>query len=32
MLFHVSIEADDPQNVAEVIAELWAARRCRFRR
>ena len=23
MLFHVSIEADDPQNVAEVIAELW---------
>jgi hypothetical protein len=23
MLFHVSIEADDPQHVAEVIAELW---------
>lgn len=23
MLFHVSIEADDPQRVAEVIAEFW---------
>jgi hypothetical protein len=23
MLFHVSIEADDPQHVAEVIAEFW---------
>ncbi len=23
MLFHVSIDADDPQHVAEVIAELW---------
>lgn len=23
MLFHVSIDADDPRRVAEVIAELW---------
>jgi hypothetical protein len=23
MLFHLSIEADDPQNVAAVLAELW---------
>jgi len=23
MLFHVSIDADDPRHVAEVIAELW---------
>jgi hypothetical protein len=23
MLFHVSIDADDPKRVAEVIAELW---------
>lgn len=23
MLFHVSIEADDPRHVAEVIAEFW---------
>jgi hypothetical protein len=23
MLFHVSIDADDPQHVAEVIAEIW---------
>ena len=23
MLFHVSIEADDPRHVAEVVAELW---------
>lgn len=23
MLFHVSIEADDPRHVAEVIAEIW---------
>jgi hypothetical protein len=23
MLFHLSIEADDPRRVAEVIAELW---------
>ena len=23
MLFHVSIEADDPRRIAEVIAELW---------
>jgi len=23
MIFHVSIDADDPQHVAEVIAELW---------
>jgi hypothetical protein len=23
MLFHVSIEADDPRRVAEVVAELW---------
>jgi hypothetical protein len=23
MLFHVSIEADDPKHVAEVIAEIW---------
>ena len=23
MLFHVSIEADDPRRVAEVLAELW---------
>jgi len=23
MLYHVSIEADDPRHVAEVIAELW---------
>lgn len=23
MLFHVSIEADDPRRVAEVVAEIW---------
>lgn len=23
MLFHLSIDADDPRHVAEVIAELW---------
>jgi hypothetical protein len=23
MLFHLSIEADDPRHVAEVVAELW---------
>jgi hypothetical protein len=23
MLFHVSIEADDPRRVAEIVAELW---------
>ena len=23
MLFHLSIDADDPRNVANVIAELW---------
>lgn len=23
MLFHVSIEADDPRHVAEIIAEMW---------
>lgn len=23
MLFHVSIEADDPQHVAEVLGEIW---------
>lgn len=23
MLFHVSIEADDPRHVAEVLAEIW---------
>jgi hypothetical protein len=23
MLFHVSIEADDPRHVAEIVAELW---------
>lgn len=23
MLFHLSIEADDPQNVATVLAEIW---------
>ena len=32
MLFHCSVEADDPQRVAGFIAELWAARRCRSRR
>ena len=24
MIFHVSIDADDPRHVAEVLAELWA--------
>lgn len=26
MLFHLSIDADDPRHVAEVIAELWGGR------
>ena len=26
MLFHVSIDADDPRRVAEVLAELWGGR------
>ena len=23
MLFHLSLEADDPRHVAEIVAELW---------
>jgi hypothetical protein len=30
MLFHVSIEADRPRHVAEVIAELWQGRALPF--
>lgn len=30
MLFHVSIDADDPRRVAEVIAELWGGTITRF--
>ena len=26
MLFHISIDADDPRRVAEVLAELWGGR------
>jgi hypothetical protein len=30
MLFHMSISADDPQHVAQVIAELWNGEARRF--
>lgn len=30
MLFHVSIEADDPRLVAEVLAEIWAGKALPF--
>lgn len=30
MLFHVSIDADDPRHVAEVIAELWGGKALPF--
>ena len=30
MIFHVSIDADDPQHVAEVIAELWGGQATPF--
>jgi hypothetical protein len=30
MLFHVSIEADDPRRLAEVIAELWGGAAAQF--
>jgi hypothetical protein len=30
MLFHLSIEADDPRHVAEVIAELWGGAHAPF--
>ena len=30
MLFHVSIEADDPRRVAAVLAEIWQGQAARF--
>lgn len=30
MIFHVSIDADDPKHVAEVIAELWSGQATPF--
>ena len=30
MLFHLSIAAEDPQNVARVVAELWGGEAFRF--
>lgn len=30
MIFHVSIPADNPQRVAEVIAEIWGGEAFRF--
>ena len=30
MIFHVSIDADDPRHVAEVLAELWGGRAVPF--
>jgi len=30
MLFHLSIDADDPQRVAEVLAEFWGGRAMPF--
>jgi len=30
MIFHLSIEADDPRHVAEVVAELWNGRASPF--
>ncbi len=30
MLFHVSIDADDPKHVAAVFAELWNGRAVPF--
>lgn len=30
MIFHLSIEADDPKHVAEVIAELWRGKAAPF--
>ncbi len=30
MLFHISIDADDPRRVAEVFAEIWGGRALPF--